>query len=246
MILCIDAGNSRVKWRLTNNGQQLAHGAQLTSEVADGKNIDFSDIKSLHEVRIASVAGEKIVEQLQQQLRQQFSVPVRLAAVSATLGELSCAYEDPQTLGIDRWLAIAAAHQQYQEPLMVIDAGSAITIDIVGPSGQHVGGYIAPGLRLMHDALWENTSEVRVVGSGTEELWLPGKNTQQAVNKGCLLSAVSTIESLAAQFPVRIVITGGDAKILMQAISLSANYHSNLVLDGLLLNDIKLIDSNKL
>ena len=58
-------------------------------------------------------------------------MPVRLAAVSATLGELSCAYEDPQTLGIDRWLAIAAAHQQYQEPLMVIDAGSAITIDIV-------------------------------------------------------------------------------------------------------------------
>jgi len=244
MILCIDAGNSRVKWRLTDNGQQLAQGAQLTSEIVAGKALDFSTIKSASEIRIASVAGEKIVEQLQQQLCQQFSSPIRMAAVSATLGELSCAYEDPQTLGIDRWLAIAAAHQQYQEPLMVIDAGSAITIDIVGPGGQHVGGYIAPGLRLMHDALWDNTSDVRVVGSGTEELWLPGKNTQQAVNKGCLLSAVSTIESLAAQFPVRIVITGGDAKILMQAISLSADYHSNLVLDGLLINDIELIEVN--
>ena len=238
MILCIDAGNSRIKWRLTDSGKMLAQGAQLTSEVVEGKNIDFSDIKSLHEVRIASVAGEKIVEQLQQQMHQQFSVPVRLAAVSATLGELSCAYEDPQTLGVDRWLAIAAAHQQYQEPLMVIDAGSAITIDIIGPGGQHVGGYIAPGLRLMHDALWDNTSDVRVVDSGAEELWLPGKNTQQAVNKGCLLSAVSTIESLAAQFPVRIVITGGDAKILMQAISLNADYHSNLVLDGMLLDGV--------
>jgi type III pantothenate kinase len=243
MILCIDAGNSRVKWRLTDSGKMLAQGAQLTSEVVEGKNIDFSDIKSLHEVRIASVAGEKIVEQLQQQMHQQFSVPVRLAAVSATLGELSCAYEDPQTLGIDRWLAIAAAHQQYQEPLMVIDAGSAITIDIVGPGGQHVGGYIAPGLRLMHDALWDNTSDVRVVGSGAEQLWLPGKNTQQAVNKGCLLAAVSTIESLASQFPVRIVITGGDAKILMQAISLNAESHSNLVLDGMLLDGIELVDA---
>jgi type III pantothenate kinase len=243
MILCIDAGNSRIKWRLTDNGQQLAQGAQLTSEVVEGKNIDFSDIKSLHEVRIASVAGEKIVEQLQQQLRQHFSVPIRLARVSATLGELSCAYEDPQTLGIDRWLAIAAAHQQYQEPVMVIDAGSAITIDIVGPGGQHVGGYIAPGLRLMHDALWDNTSDVRVVGSGAEQLWLPGKNTQQAVNKGCLLAAVSTIESLASQFPVRIVITGGDAKILMQAISLNAESHSNLVLDGMLLDGIELVDA---
>lgn len=243
MILCIDAGNSRVKWRLTDSGKMLAQGAQLTSEVVEGKNIDFSDIKSLHEVRIASVAGEKIVEKLQQQMHQQFSVPVRLAAVSATLGELSCAYEDPQTLGVDRWLAIAAAHQQYQEPVMVIDAGSAITIDIVGPGGQHVGGYIAPGLRLMHDALWDNTSDVRVVGSGAEQLWLPGKNTQQAVNKGCLLAAVSTIESLASQFPVRIVITGGDAKILMQAISLNAESHSNLVLDGMLLDGIELVDA---
>jgi type III pantothenate kinase len=243
MILCIDAGNSRIKWRLTDNGQQLAQGAQLTSEVVDGKNIDFSAIKSASEIRIASVAGEKIVEQLQQQLRQHFSVPIRLARVSATLGELSGAYEDPQTLGIDRWLAIAAAHQQYQEPVMVIDAGSAITIDIVGPGGQHVGGYIAPGLRLMHDALWDNTSDVRVVGSGAEQLWLPGKNTQQAVNKGCLLAAVSTIESLASQFPVRIVITGGDAKILMQAISLNAESHSNLVLDGMLLDGIELVDA---
>ena len=88
MILCIDAGNSRVKWRLTDNGQQLAQGAQLTSEVADGKNIDFSDIKSLHEVRIASVAGEKIVEQLQQQLRQQFSVPVRLRRCLCNSGRI--------------------------------------------------------------------------------------------------------------------------------------------------------------
>lgn len=242
MILSIDAGNSRIKWRLTDNGGLLSQGAHLTSDIANEKNIDFSAIKSPSEIRIASVSGDKVVELLKQQLRQQFSAPIRLAVVSATLGELSCAYEDPQTLGIDRWLAIAAAYDAYQEPVMVVDAGSAITIDIIGPDGQHVGGYIAPGLRLMHDALWENTSDVRVVGSGAEELWLPGKNTQQAVNRGCLLAAVSTIESLASQFPVRIVITGGDGKILRQAISHNADYHSNLVLDGMLLNGVDLIE----
>jgi type III pantothenate kinase len=194
------------------------------------------------EIRIASVAGDKVVDWLYQQLRKQFDGPIRLAQVASTLGELSCAYEDPKSLGIDRWLAIAAAYNQYNEPLLVIDAGSAITMDIIGPGGQHVGGYIAPGLTLMHDALWKNTSDVRVVGSGSEELWLPGKNTQQAVNRGCLLAAVSTIESLAAQFPVRIVITGGDAKILIQAMSLSANNHANLVLDGLILDGVELID----
>ncbi|MGB0459437.1 MAG: type III pantothenate kinase [Porticoccaceae bacterium] len=242
MVLSIDAGNSRIKWRLTNKGQILAEGAQLTPKSFEGETLNLSEIQSPSEIRIANVAGDKVLNWLQQQLLEQFAAPIGLAQVTSTIGELSCAYEDPQSLGIDRWLAMAAAYYHYDEPLMVIDAGSAITMDIIGPGGQHVGGYIAPGLTLMHDALWKNTSDVRVVGSGSEELWLPGKNTQQAVNRGCLLAAVSTIESLAAQFPVRIVITGGDAKILMQAMSLSADNHANLVLDGLILDGVELID----
>ena len=242
MILVIDAGNSRIKWRLMDRHQIVAEGGQLTPRAFEDAIFSLSDMQPPSEIRIASVAGDKVVDWLHQQLRKQFDVPIRLAQVAATFGEISCAYEDPQSLGIDRWLAIAAAYNQYNEPLLVIDAGSAITMDIIGPGGQHVGGYIAPGLTLMHDALWKNTSDVRVVGSGSEELWLPGKNTQQAVNRGCLLAAVSTIESLAAQFPVRIVITGGDAKILMQAMSLSADNHANLVLDGLILDGVELID----
>jgi type III pantothenate kinase len=242
MILVIDAGNSRIKWRLTDRHQIVAEGRQLTPRALEDAIFSLSDMQPPSEIRIASVAGDKVVDWLYQQLRKQFDGPIRLAQVASTLGELSCAYEDPKSLGIDRWLAIAAAYNQYNEPLLVIDAGSAITMDIIGPGGQHVGGYIAPGLTLMHDALWKNTSDVRVVGSGSEELWLPGKNTQQAVNRGCLLAAVSTIESLAAQFPVRIVITGGDAKILIQAMSFSANNHANLVLDGLILDGVELID----
>lgn len=240
MILCIDAGNSRIKWRLTDNGKSIAEGAQLTNKSLEGEALGLSEIESPSEIRIANVAGEEVFARLKQQLQSQFSAPIRLAQVSSILGALSCGYEDPQSLGVDRWLAIAAAYHQFSEPLMVVDAGSAITIDIIGPAGQHIGGYILPGLTLMHDALWKNTSDVRVVGSGLEELWLPGKNTQQAVNRGCLLAAVSTIESLAAQFPVRIVMTGGDAKILMQAISLSADHQANLVLDGLIVDDVVL------
>lgn len=243
MILAIDAGNSRIKWRLTEKARQIAEGAQLTAKVHEGETLHLSGVKSPDEIRIANVAGDDVVTGLHKQLLKQFSSPIRYAQVSSTIGTLSCAYEDPHTLGVDRWLAIAAAYHQYNQSLMVIDAGSAITIDIIGPDGQHIGGYIVPGLTLMHDALWKNTSDVRVVGNGTEELWLPGKNTQQAVNRGCLLAATSTIESLASQFPVRIVITGGDANILRQAISLNTEHHSNLVLDGLLLEGVTLANT---
>jgi type III pantothenate kinase len=205
--------------------------------------LSLSGIKPLGEIRIANVAGAEVVDSLKQQLISQFNAPIRFATVSGALGELSCAYEDPETLGVDRWLAIAAAYHKYNQPLMVVDAGSAITVDIIGPGGQHVGGYIFPGLTMMHNALWKNTSDVRVIGSGTEELWIPGKNTQQAVNKGCLLAAASAIETLAAQFPVRIVITGGDAKVISRAISLDSDNHTNLVLDGLVLDSMELKDS---
>ena len=243
MILAIDAGNSRIKWRLIDGGQQVAQGAQLTNKVLEGEALSFSGIKQPSEIRIANVAGADVVDSLKQQLISQFNVPIFFAMVSGSLGELSCAYEDPETLGVDRWLAVAAAYHKYNQPLMVVDAGTAITVDIIGPGGQHVGGYIFPGLTMMHNALWKNTSDVRVVGSGTEELWIPGKNTQQAVNKGCLLAAASAIETLAAQFPVRIVITGGDAKVISQAISLETYNHTNLVLDGLVLDGIELKDS---
>ncbi len=243
MILAIDAGNSRIKWRLTDGDHEVAQGSQLTAKFLEGEALSFAGIKPPREIRIANVAGAEVVDSLKQQLISQFSVPILFATVSAAVGELRCAYEDPETLGVDRWLAIAAAYHKYNQPLMVVDAGSAMTVDIIGPGGQHVGGYILPGLTLMHDALWKNTSDVRVVGSGTEELWIPGKNTQQAVNKGCLLATASAIEALAAQFPVRIVITGGDAKVISQAISLDADNHTNLVLDGLVLDGIELQDS---
>ena len=239
MILNIDVGNSRIKWRLTDNGQKMAEDVQSTRDTLEGKILDLPDKSRPSEIRIACVAGDGIIDLMQRQLVEQFSVPILIAQVSPMLGKLRCAYEDHQSLGVDRWLAIAAAYHRYSEPLMLVDAGSAITIDIIGPDHQHLGGYIAPGLKLMHDALWKNTSDVRVVGSGLGELWLPGKNTKQAVNRGCLLAAVSAIESVAAQFPVRIVLTGGDAKILMQAITLNADYHANLVLDGLIMDGVK-------
>ena len=109
MILAIDAGNSRIKWRITNDGQQIAQGAQLTAKFLKGEVLSLSEIQSVKEIRIASVAGDEVVDSLKRQLLSQFSVPIHFAMVSAAMGELCCAYEDPETLGVDRWLAIAAA-----------------------------------------------------------------------------------------------------------------------------------------
>ena len=141
---------------------------------------------------------------------------------------------------IDRWLASMAAYQKDSRAVLVVDAGSAISIDLVGPQGEPLGGYITPGLALMHEALWKGTDKVQVKGEDPLNMLVPGVCTHDAVNRGCLLAAVAMIEKLASQYPASIVITGGDAKALVEAISLPSDHQPDLVLEGLAVGGVEL------
>ena len=123
--------------------------------------------------------------------------------------------------------------------MLVVDAGSAITIDLIGPQGVHLGGYISPGLRLMREALWQGTAKVQVDRVESLNMLVPGTCTQDAVNRGCLLAVVATIEKLASQYPASIVITGGDATVVAEALSLTSDHVPDLVLDGLTVNGVE-------
>ena len=151
MILQIDIGNSRIKWRLLDNQKAVvAAGVQATSTIVSGSSLDLQGVTSVSEIQVASVVDAKIVTALKQQLEKTFSIHLKIAQVSAQAGSVTCGYKDPLQLGVDRWLAIVAAYQQFPEALLVIDAGTAITMDLVDAQGQHLGGYILPGLQLMN------------------------------------------------------------------------------------------------
>jgi len=234
MILDIDAGNSRIKWRLSGNGRVLAQDSQPTVELASGETLLLPETAAIDEVRLASVAGSKVVAALQ----KQFAGLLKVAQVSPSAGGVTCGYKQPDRLGVDRWLALVAAYQQFQQAVLVVDAGSAMTMDLVGPKGEHLGGYIVPGLRLMADALWQGTRDVKVTSGDFENMLVPGTNSQQAVDRGCLLVAVSAVENLASQYPAHILLTGGDAQHLADALSLDHSHRPDLVLDGLAIADI--------
>jgi type III pantothenate kinase len=242
MILDIDIGNSRIKWRLADNGKSVAVGSQATSAVAAGEPFELPEVTAIDEVRVASVADRAVIAAVQLQLEKSFSLALKMAEVTPSAGCVTCGYEDPQTLGVDRWLAVVAAYQKFREALLVVDAGSAITMDLLAPQGEHLGGYIIPGLRLMRDALWRDTSDVKAAGGDWRDLQLPGKDSQQAVNRGCLLAAVAAVETLASQYPVRIVVTGGDAQPLIEALSIQVSHCPDLVLDGLSVSDITFVN----
>lgn len=238
MILDIDAGNSFVKWRVVDDSEVIAAGSEATEQVSK-QGLDLTRIESLNQARISSVANRALAEKLREQVQQQFNVEMQIARVSSIVSGVSCGYTEPETLGIDRWLAVVAAYQRYLGPVLVVDAGSAITIDLIGPQGVHLGGYISPGLRLMREALWQGTAKVQVDRVESLNMLVPGTCTQDAVNRGCLLAVVATIEKLASQYPASIVITGGDATVVAEALSLTSDHVPDLVLDGLAVNGVE-------
>jgi len=229
VILDIDAGNTRIKWRVLDQGRAISCGDQLTESVRQLAALDITDAESIQRIRLSSVAGSDIIESLQ----NQFNCPLEFAVVDESAAGIICGYKDYQQLGVDRWLAVIAAHKKTADSLIVIDAGSAVTIDIVGAQGAHQGGYIVPGLRLMHQALWQGTEHIKVEAKSVANITTPGRSTDDAVDKGCLLLLVSTIESLVNQYGCKLIITGGDGLMLRDQLSVQADYYPDLVLEGL-------------
>ena len=233
MILDIDAGNTRIKWRVVDGREILAGGELPTDSVVQGTPIEIEVDGTVERIRLCSVAGGTVVESLQKQLQSQFNVAVELAEVSAEAAGVTCGYKDFHQLGVDRWLALVAAYRKYAKPIIVVDAGSAVTIDIVDGDGLHLGGYIIPGLNLMHQALWEGTDQIKVALKPVADISNPGTSTDQAVDRGCLLMLVAMIESMVERYQCLTVITGGDGQLLREQLRMDRVYCRDLVMDGL-------------
>jgi type III pantothenate kinase len=254
MILQIDAGNTRIKWRVIEGsrvgikgseavdkgcrtvdkgGRTVAEGTQLTTSILAGEPLLLPTVTALTMAQLSNVAGDTVIATLSKQLRAQFAISLQVAKVSPQVGLVSCGYTSPDTLGIDRWLVVLAAFEKTGRAAVVVDAGSALTVDIVNSEGVHQGGYIVPGVRLLQESLWQGTDQVKVDQSGSGEPPIPGVTTEQAVSHGCILMLAAFIERLVAEHRAELIITGGDALLLKSQLAVKADYCPDLVLDGL-------------
>jgi len=128
MILDIDIGNSYAKWRLTDGAVVYQSGSQATQSISDG--LELPSGVSISRVRLSSVASDSLQGDLVAQMKSQFNAEVTAAKVSSSTAGVICGYDDPSSLGIDRWLAMVASYSRYQASVLVVDAGSAMTLDL--------------------------------------------------------------------------------------------------------------------
>lgn len=152
-------------------------------------------------------------------------------------------YQTPHTLGLDRVAAAVAAASLYPgETLLVADAGTALTIDIVDSQSCFRGGNISPGLSLRFKSLHEFTGALPMVDiNAGGDVPNFGYDTVTAIRSGVVNSVIAEIKEMYNKATAdygcsKIVITGGDADYLLPKLGLSDGivmHHTNLVAEGL-------------
>jgi len=245
MVVLVDIGNTRIKWAALERGRLVNRGNAVHRDSLEAALAAFA--RALPEqprVIASNVAGEAVGAQLRALVTARAGASLELVATSAERFGVRCAYADPSRLGVDRWVAVLAAHHAARGPVCILSAGTAATFDAVDAAGMHLGGLILPGAGVLAAALDRNTSNIGRTAPAAEVargLDLLGRTTDAAVGHGAWLAlaaaldrAVATVARALGTAPV-VYLTGGDAVALRGWLETRVELRADLVLEGLAL-----------
>jgi type III pantothenate kinase len=234
----VDVGNSRAKWGRCGGGA-VRHVAALPTDRPDAWLAQFQQWQlGAATAWVVGGVNPRRVEALVAWLREHCG-GVEVIGSYAQL-PLVVDVSEPAAVGIDRLLnAVAAVRggKRQRLPAVVIDAGTAVTVDWVDAEGRFRGGTIFPGLRLMAQALCDHTALLPFVAVTEPRPRLPGLNTRQAIRGGLYYAVAGGINTLitrlSADSAAHVFLTGGDAALLREAIDGRAELWPEMTLEGL-------------
>ena len=241
-MIVFDVGNSSVKWATENNGVLEGVGQFYYRDegFTRSANRAWEGLPAPRILAVANVAGAGMEHEISEWAGKIWdTVPYYVRATDQAAG-VTNAYREPGSLGVDRWAAIVAAHHRTENPVCVIDCGTAITLDVVDADGKHLGGLIAPGLAMMRRSLVQETAAIGPMPDGADGLQsLFSRNTIEGVNSGVMHMAGALIDRVTGEAAVgygcnlEAVITGGDAEKLLPLLLRTPRYDRHLVLKGI-------------
>ncbi len=238
MILLADVGNSRVKWVTCEQGEfrtrgQARHGDESWAEWATRW---WGNLPRPARVSIVSVAGAEARAVLMDWIERNWAIEAEFAVSTAAACGVRNAYAEPERMGADRWVAMIAARALLgPKTCYVVDCGTALTVDALAADGQHRGGVIVPGMRLMREALYRET---RQIPPETGEAHLFGQSTRDGVWGGALHAVASAIDGIidrmsAEHGPGARLLTGGDAETVLPCLRSEYRWEPDLIFQGL-------------
>ncbi|HEY8159033.1 MAG TPA: type III pantothenate kinase [Methylobacter sp.] len=236
MNLLIDMGNTRLKWGGAKGGQIITGQSLMNARINRKELIElWKDIARPRRLAVSCVSANRLLELVQSVALELWpDVDIVVVKSQAQAFGVTNAYQQPGKLGVDRWLSLVAAWQQYQAPACIVDCGTAITVDLIDADGRHQGGLIIPGLTLMKESLGQGTEALSY--SETKHEFALANYTEAAIYSGTLMAAIGLIEHVLAQQPsgIQLILTGGDAELIAGQLSAVSTVDPDLVLRGLL------------
>jgi type III pantothenate kinase len=235
MNLLVDIGNTRLKWAILQNGELITGLSLVNQQITRHKLVEIWQMPTPPErLAIACVSSTPLLELVLEVAVELWPI-IKIIPVKSQAHAfgVSNAYQQPEKLGVDRWLALVAVRNHYQLPACIVDCGTAITVDLIDADGKHQGGMISPGLTLMKKSLALGTETLQF--NESNYAFGPANHTEAAIYSGTLSAAVGLIEHVLTKQSntMQLILTGGDAEIIATQLTFKPIVDSDLVLRGL-------------
>jgi len=243
MILLVDIGNTRIKWARFDGRRLGRSRAAVHSRWRAGEYYHrlFGPGARIEEVVVSSVAGARVNAALAAAARRAQARLLRVRVGRRGAG-VTVGYLEPWRLGVDRFVAAVGAHHLFKGvPVMVVGAGTAMTLDLLDARGRHRGGAIVPSPSLMIDTLFARTHGIRRRSQGGRAggAGLFARSTRAAVIEGARYAAAALVDRAVEEARVLlrrrplVVLTGGEAPVVRGLLRSHCLTVPDLVLKGL-------------
>ncbi len=235
MKLFVDMGNTAIKWCYDSNPINCQSVILPQSPDHQFFASIWSELDGVDVIWLCAVGSQECVRQLQSYAHY-YGVAVSQVNTRVQFGLMQNGYHPPESLGVDRWLAAIAAWYAIRQAVIVVDAGTAVTVDAVTAAGVFVGGLILPGQRLCEQALVQGTAGLEI-GSDDDNRF--PDNTSSAIHRGAWLAVVGGVQAAVRSaesvlgMPCHLMLSGGDGARLQSCLAADVQYAPDLVLQGL-------------
>ncbi len=239
MNLLIDVGNNYLKWALVENGHW---DGGFSTAIPDGRTGLFDScwgrLTTPQRIVASNVRGEGFKSELSDWCQSQWRVTPEFLEPAASAYGIVNSYHDPQQLGPDRWAALIGARALADGVVVVVDCGTAITVDTLSADNVFLGGAILPGLTLAGECLLVSTRGIGASSAATISVF--GRSTAECVSSGVNYGLAGGIDRLVGEIEkalnqdLSLYLTGGDAVRVQPLLKSQSRLEPELVLKGLL------------
>lgn len=232
-MLLLDVGNSRCKWALVKDGVWVRQGVVGNTEWLALQHA-FVELPAPSRILASNVAGDAMAERIRAVCALWTCSPEFIKAGKVQCG-VSNGYELPERLGSDRWAALIAAWHRVQAACLVVNCGTATTVDALSDKGEFLGGLIVPGVSLMPHSLATNAAQLMAEQGSLQDF---PRNTADAIHSGMMRATLGAIQHQfgllkARSENARCLLGGGAAGIVQPHLDIPLNRVDNMVLKGL-------------